>query len=77
MGLIELFGCVVIVSGILFLLGIVNVGDLMCGFDLGFDWFKFFLVIVLGGLFVLKVFVVLFGKVCFCLIGGIIEVMVF
>lgn len=72
-GLTEPLGRAAIASGIPFLPGIANAGDLMRGFDLGLDRFKFFPATASGGLPALKALAAPFGKARFCPTGGITE----
>ncbi|MEY2885100.1 MAG: hypothetical protein RL490_2824 [Pseudomonadota bacterium] len=70
-GLTEPLGKAAIASGVPFLPGIANAGDLMRGLDLGLDRFKFFPAVASGGLPVLKALAAVFGQVRFCPTGGI------
>lgn len=72
-GLTEPLGRAAIASGIPFLPGIANAGDLMRGFDMGLDRFKFFPATASGGLPALKALAAPFGKARFCPTGGITE----
>ncbi len=72
-GLTEPLGRAAIASGIPFLPGIANAGDLMRGFDMGLDRFKFFPAAAAGGLPALKALAAPFGKARFCPTGGISE----
>ncbi len=72
-GLTEPLGRGAIASGIPFLPGIANAGDLMRGFDMGLDRFKFFPATASGGLPALKALAAPFGKARFCPTGGITE----
>jgi len=70
-GLTEPLGRTAIASGIPFLPGIANAGDIMRGLDLGLDHFKFFPAEASGGLPALKSLAGPFGSVRFCPTGGI------
>ena len=70
-GLTELLGRAAIASGIPFLPGIANAGDIMRGLDLGLDRFKFFPAEASGGLPALKALAGPFGDIRFCPTGGI------
>ena len=70
-GLTETLGRAAIASGIPFLPGIANAGDIMRGLDLGLDRFKFFPAEAAGGLKALSALAVPFGEVRFCPTGGI------
>ena len=70
-GLTETLGRAAIVSGIPFLPGIANAGDIMRGLDLGLDRFKFFPAEAAGGLKALSALAGPFGEVRFCPTGGI------
>jgi 2-dehydro-3-deoxyphosphogluconate aldolase/(4S)-4-hydroxy-2-oxoglutarate aldolase len=72
-GLTEPLGRAAVASGIAFLPGIANAGDLMRGFDMGLDRFKFFPATASGGLPALKALAAPFGKARFCPTGGITE----
>lgn len=70
-GLTEPLGKAAIASGIPFLPGTANAGDIMRGLDLGLDRFKFFPAEAAGGLKALKALAGPFGNVRFCPTGGI------
>lgn len=70
-GLTEPLGKAAIASGVPFLPGIANAGDIMRGLDLGLDRFKFFPAMAAGGLAALKALAAPFGSVRFCPTGGI------
>jgi 2-dehydro-3-deoxyphosphogluconate aldolase/(4S)-4-hydroxy-2-oxoglutarate aldolase len=70
-GLTENLGKAAIASGVPFLPGIANAGDIMRGLDLGLDRFKFFPAMAAGGLPALKALAAPFGHVRFCPTGGI------
>ena len=72
-GLTEPLGRAVLASGVPFLPGVANAGDLMRGFELGLDRFKFFPAMAAGGLPALKALAAPFGKARFCPTGGITE----
>lgn len=70
-GLTEPLGKSAIASGIPFLPGIANAGDIMRGLDLGLRHFKFFPAEASGGLPALKALAAPFGQALFCPTGGI------
>jgi 2-dehydro-3-deoxyphosphogluconate aldolase / (4S)-4-hydroxy-2-oxoglutarate aldolase len=70
-GLTEGLGRAAIESGVAFLPGIANAGDIMRGLDLGLTRFKFFPAEASGGIKVLKALAGPFGQACFCPTGGI------
>ena len=70
-GLTEPLGRTVIRSGVAFLPGIANAGDIMRGLDLGLDRFKFFPAEASGGIAALKALSAPFANVRFCPTGGI------
>jgi 2-dehydro-3-deoxyphosphogluconate aldolase/(4S)-4-hydroxy-2-oxoglutarate aldolase len=70
-GLTETLGRAAIASGVPFLPGIANAGDIMRGLDLGLDRFKFFPAMAAGGLPALKALAAPFGQCRFCPTGGI------
>jgi 2-dehydro-3-deoxyphosphogluconate aldolase/(4S)-4-hydroxy-2-oxoglutarate aldolase len=70
-GLTEPLGKAAIASGVPFLPGIANAGDIMRGLDLGLDRFKFFPAMAAGGLPALKALAAPFGQCRFCPTGGI------
>ena len=72
-GLTEPLGKAAIASGVPFLPGIANAGDIMRGLDLGLDRFKFFPAEAAGGLPALKALAGPFGDISFCPTGGIRE----
>lgn len=72
-GLTETLGRAAVVSGIPYLPGIANAGDIMRGLDLGLTRFKFFPAEASGGLPALKALAAPFGDVRFCPTGGIRE----
>lgn len=72
-GLTEPLGEAAIESGIPFLPGTSNAGDIMRGLDLGLSCFKFFPAEASGGLGALKAIAAPFGSVRFCPTGGITE----
>ena len=72
-GLTDPLARAAIASGIPFLPGTANAGDLMRGLDLGLDRFKFFPATAAGGLPALKALAAPFGNVRFCPTGGITE----
>ncbi|PZN96971.1 MAG: 2-dehydro-3-deoxyphosphogluconate aldolase [Alphaproteobacteria bacterium] len=70
-GLTETLGRAAIASGVPFLPGIANAGDLMRGLEMGLDRFKFFPAVASGGLPTLRALAAPFGAVRFCPTGGI------
>jgi 2-dehydro-3-deoxyphosphogluconate aldolase / (4S)-4-hydroxy-2-oxoglutarate aldolase len=70
-GLTEPLGKAAIASGIPFLPGIANAGDIMRGLDIGLTQFKFFPAEASGGLSALKALAAPFGQCSFCPTGGI------
>jgi 2-dehydro-3-deoxyphosphogluconate aldolase / (4S)-4-hydroxy-2-oxoglutarate aldolase len=70
-GLTEPLGRAAIDSGIPFLPGIANAGDIMRGLDLGLMHFKFFPAEANGGLPALKALAAPFHQCLFCPTGGI------
>ncbi len=72
-GLTETLGKAAIASGVPFLPGVANAGDIMRGLDLGLTRFKFFPAEASGGLPALKALAGPFGEVRFCPTGGIRE----
>ena len=72
-GLTERLGQAAIASGVPFLPGIANAGDIMRGLDLGLTHFKFFPAVASGGLPALKALAAPFGHCRFCPTGGITE----
>jgi 2-dehydro-3-deoxyphosphogluconate aldolase/(4S)-4-hydroxy-2-oxoglutarate aldolase len=72
-GLTEKLGKAAIASGVPFLPGVANAGDIMRGLDLGLSRFKFFPAEASGGLPALKALAAPFGAVRFCPTGGIRE----
>ncbi len=70
-GLTEPLGKAAIASGIPFLPGIANAGDIMRGLDMGLTHFKFFPAEASGGIKALKAITGPFGKCKFCPTGGI------
>ena len=70
-GLTEKLGRAAMASGVPFLPGIANAGDIMRGLDLGLDRFKFFPAEAAGGLPALKALAGPFGAIRFCPTGGI------
>lgn len=70
-GLTEALGHAAMATGIPFLPGIANAGDIMRGLDLGLNRFKFFPAEASGGLKALKALAAPFGAVRFCPTGGI------
>ncbi|MEO0057516.1 MAG: bifunctional 4-hydroxy-2-oxoglutarate aldolase/2-dehydro-3-deoxy-phosphogluconate aldolase [Pseudomonadota bacterium] len=70
-GLTEPLGRAAIASGVPFLPGVANAGDIMRGLDMGLKRFKFFPAMAAGGLPALKALAAPFGNVRFCPTGGI------
>ena len=70
-GLTELLGKAAIASGVPFLPGTANAGDIMRGLDLGLSHFKFFPAEAAGGLPALKALAAPFSQAQFCPTGGI------
>jgi 2-dehydro-3-deoxyphosphogluconate aldolase/(4S)-4-hydroxy-2-oxoglutarate aldolase len=70
-GLTEPLARAAIASGVPFLPGIANAGDIMRGLDLALDHFKFFPAEASGGIAALKALSAPFGRVRFCPTGGI------
>ena len=70
-GLTEPLGKAAVASGIPFLPGTANAGDIMRGLDLGLTHFKFFPAEANGGIPALKAIAGPFGMAKFCPTGGI------
>ena len=70
-GLTEPLGKAAVASGIPFLPGTANAGDIMRGLDLGLSHFKFFPASTSGGIPALKALAGPFGGIKFCPTGGI------
>lgn len=70
-GLTEPLGKKVIESGLAYLPGTANAGDIMRGLELGLDRFKFFPAEASGGIAALKALSAPFANVRFCPTGGI------
>lgn len=70
-GLTDSLGKAAIASGIPFLPGIANAGDIMRGLDLGLTHFKFFPAMAAGGIPALKALSAPFGQCRFCPTGGV------
>ena len=70
-GLTEPLGKAAVASGIPFLPGTANAGDIMRGLDLGLSHFKFFPAATSGGIPALKALAGPFGGAKFCPTGGI------
>jgi 2-dehydro-3-deoxyphosphogluconate aldolase/(4S)-4-hydroxy-2-oxoglutarate aldolase len=70
-GLTEPLGKAVRQSGVAFLPGIANAGDIMRGLDLDLDRFKFFPAEASGGIPALKALAGPFGNIRFCPTGGV------
>lgn len=72
-GLTENLGRAAVASGVPFLPGVANAGDIMRGLDLGLTRFKFFPAEASGGIAALTAIAGPFGGVKFCPTGGIRE----
>lgn len=72
-GLTKKLGKAAINSGIPFLPGVANAGDIMLGLDMGLERFKFFPAETSGGVPALKALAGPFGNIRFCPTGGIKE----
>ena len=72
-GLTERLAAPIIESGVPYLPGIANAGDIMRGLDLGLTHFKFFPAEASGGLKALKALAAPFYQCRFCPTGGISE----
>ena len=70
-GLTEALGRPIVESGVPFLPGIANAGDIMRGYDLGLRHFKFFPAEANGGLKALKALAAPFYEAKFCPTGGV------
>lgn len=70
-GLTEPLGRAAVASGIPFLPGVANAGDIMRGLDMGLRHFKFFPAATSGGIPALKALTGPFGDVQFCPTGGV------
>ena len=70
-GLTDTLGKAAVESGIPFLPGTANAGDVMRGMDLGLDRFKFFPAMTSGGIPALQALAGPFGQARFCPTGGI------
>ena len=70
-GLTDPLGRAAVESGVPFLPGVANAGDIMRGMDLGLSHFKFFPAEASGGLSALKAIAGPFGGARFCPTGGI------
>jgi 2-dehydro-3-deoxyphosphogluconate aldolase / (4S)-4-hydroxy-2-oxoglutarate aldolase len=70
-GLTPALGHAAVASGIPFLPGTANAGDIMLGLDLGLTRFKFFPAEASGGIAALKAIAAPFGMARFCPTGGI------
>ena len=70
-GLTDNLGKAAVASGIPFLPGTANAGDIMRGMDLGLSRFKFFPAATSGGIPALKALAGPFGNARFCPTGGI------
>lgn len=72
-GLTKKLGKAAIQSGVPFLPGAANAGDIMLGLDMGLERFKFFPAETSGGIPALKALSGPFGNIRFCPTGGIKE----
>lgn len=70
-GLTQNLGKAAIESGIPFLPGTANAGDIMLGLDMGLTHFKFFPAMAAGGIPALKALSAPFGQCKFCPTGGV------
>ena len=70
-GLTDRLGSAIVDSGVPYLPGIANAGDIMRGLDLGLTHFKFFPAEASGGLKALKALAAPFYQCRFCPTGGI------
>ena len=70
-GLTPALGAAALASGVPFLPGTANAGDIMLGLDLGLTRFKFFPAEASGGIAALKAIAAPFGMARFCPTGGI------
>jgi len=70
-GLTDRLGQAAVASGIPFLPGVANAGDIMRGMDIGLTRFKFFPAATSGGIPALKALAGPFGQARFCPTGGI------
>ncbi|RHW16553.1 bifunctional 4-hydroxy-2-oxoglutarate aldolase/2-dehydro-3-deoxy-phosphogluconate aldolase [Sphingomonas gilva] len=70
-GLTQRLGDVIVESGVPYLPGVANAGDIMRGMELGLNRFKFFPAEAAGGLKALKALAAPFYEARFCPTGGI------
>jgi 2-dehydro-3-deoxyphosphogluconate aldolase/(4S)-4-hydroxy-2-oxoglutarate aldolase len=70
-GLTEPLGQAAVATGVPFLPGTANAGDIMRGLDFGLTRFKFFPAVASGGIPTLSGLASVFGEVRFCPTGGI------
>ena len=70
-GLTQTLGRAIVDSGVPYLPGIANAGDIMRGYDLGLRHFKFFPAEASGGLKALKALAAPFYEAKFCPTGGV------
>ncbi len=70
-GLTQTLGKAAIASGVPFLPGIANAGDIMRGLDMGLDHFKFFPAMAAGGIPALRALSAPFAQCRFCPTGGV------
>jgi 2-dehydro-3-deoxyphosphogluconate aldolase/(4S)-4-hydroxy-2-oxoglutarate aldolase len=70
-GLTDRLGDAIVRSGVPYLPGIANAGDIMRGLDLGLEHFKFFPAETSGGLKALKALAAPFYQAKFCPTGGV------
>jgi 2-dehydro-3-deoxyphosphogluconate aldolase / (4S)-4-hydroxy-2-oxoglutarate aldolase len=72
-GLTEPLAAAALSRGVPFLPGVATAGDIMRGFDLGLDRFKFFPAVAAGGIPALKALAAPFAQARFCPTGGLTE----
>jgi 2-dehydro-3-deoxyphosphogluconate aldolase/(4S)-4-hydroxy-2-oxoglutarate aldolase len=70
-GLTDRLGSAIVESGVPYLPGVTNAGDIMRGLDLGLQHFKFFPAETSGGLKALKALAAPFYQAKFCPTGGV------
>lgn len=70
-GLTDRLGSAIVESGVPYLPGVSNAGDIMRGYDLGLRHFKFFPAETSGGIKALKALAAPFHEAQFCPTGGI------
>jgi 2-dehydro-3-deoxyphosphogluconate aldolase/(4S)-4-hydroxy-2-oxoglutarate aldolase len=72
-GLTEPLAAAALACGVPFLPGVATAGDIMRGFDLGLDRFKFFPAVAAGGIPALEALAAPFARARFCPTGGLTE----